>query len=85
MRHMRRRLWHAVHTASFAVFVMGTVHAFTAGTDGGNAAVQWMGLASVTAFVFLVVFRQLSSGAARPASAAGRRRAVAAVPPPGVG
>jgi hypothetical protein len=93
MRHLRRRLWRAVHVTSFGVFAMGTVHAFTAGTDGGNAIMQWTALAASTVFVFLVAFRQLSAGAARarpapaparaPGAGAGRREPVVAVTPPG--
>ena len=73
MKRIRRRLWRAVHLASFAVFAMGSAHAFTAGTDRGNVAVQWTGLIVGTLFVFLVVFRQLSVRSASSNNAPSRR------------
>jgi DMSO/TMAO reductase YedYZ heme-binding membrane subunit len=39
MRRLPRRLWRAVHSTSFGLFGVATVHAFTAGTDTGNPLV----------------------------------------------
>jgi hypothetical protein len=36
--------------------VASSAHAFTAGTDRGNPAVQWSGLLVTTAFVFLLAY-----------------------------
>lgn len=33
MRHLPRGLWHAIYLSSFAIFVLVTVHAFSAGAD----------------------------------------------------
>lgn len=33
MRRLRRRTWHAIHVAGYAVFVLGSFHGITAGTD----------------------------------------------------
>lgn len=33
MKHLPRRLWHAVHLSSFVLFFAATTHAITAGTD----------------------------------------------------
>lgn len=33
MRRLRRRTWHTVHLAGYAVFVLGSFHGITAGTD----------------------------------------------------
>jgi hypothetical protein len=41
MRHLPRRVWRAIHLSSYAVFVFGTLHGLTAGTDRHNAAFQW--------------------------------------------
>jgi DMSO/TMAO reductase YedYZ heme-binding membrane subunit len=41
MRHLPRRMWRAIHFSSYAVFVLGTLHGLTAGTDRHNAAFQW--------------------------------------------
>lgn len=40
-RHLPRRLWRAVHLLSYALFVLGTVHLLTAGTDSANPIVRW--------------------------------------------
>jgi hypothetical protein len=37
-RRLPRQLWRAVHFASFPLFLVATVHAFTAGTDTGSLA-----------------------------------------------
>jgi predicted ferric reductase len=57
MRKLPRRLWRQVHTTSFGLFLLSGVHAFTAGTDRGNPAVQWTGLLIATAFLFLLAYR----------------------------
>ena len=33
IKHLPRRLWHAIHLSSFVLFVAATTHAITAGTD----------------------------------------------------
>lgn len=60
MRRLPRRLWRAVHSGSFAIFVLSGVHAFAAGTDRTNRAVQWSGLVIALLFTFLVLYRQLA-------------------------
>ncbi|MFF3877315.1 ferric reductase-like transmembrane domain-containing protein [Streptomyces sp. NPDC001978] len=54
------RWWRYVHTSTFAVFVVSTVHALTAGTD--EAVARWTALALAGAVVFLgpVLSRDLS-------------------------
>ena len=73
MRRIPRRWWRAVHSTSFVLFVLSTVHAFSAGTDATNTAVQWTGLSFAGIFVFLMVYRAMipKKGArARPATKA---------------
>jgi hypothetical protein len=57
MRNLPRRLWHAIHLASFPMFIFVTVHGFTAGADNKNLAVQWVALTGSLLVLFLVVFR----------------------------
>lgn len=59
MSRLPKRLWRAVHSASFAVFILAGVHAVTAGTDAGNTAVQWSGLVICSLFTFLMLYRRL--------------------------
>jgi hypothetical protein len=75
MRHMPRRVWHAVHMTSVPMFVLVTVHGFTAGADNRNLAVQWGALTGALLVVFLLTFRALAprrsrSGANRSGSQA---------------
>lgn len=51
------RWWRSIHTAAFALFLLATVHALTAGTD--RAVVRATALALVTLVAFLVVYRLL--------------------------
>ena len=83
MRRLPRRFWRAVHFTSYAVFVLSTLHMFTAGTDASNPLLQWAGL-GVTAIVgFLTVARMLGAKKGRSERAAtARPRVVAAAPTP---
>lgn len=54
-----RRLWRAVHSTSFALFLLGTGHALAAGSEAGNGAVRVSAAAMLVAFMFLVVYRSL--------------------------
>jgi predicted ferric reductase len=83
MRRLPRRLWHAVHLSSFGLFVVATVHMFTAGTDSGSAALQWVALGVTGLVVFLTAARMLGARSARGAkrSAVSRTAGRAAAPP----
>jgi hypothetical protein len=54
---LSKRTWHRVHTASFVLFVMATVHGLTAGTDGKTAAARLVALIVGTVFVGLTALR----------------------------
>jgi hypothetical protein len=74
MRKLPRRIWHRIHTLSIPMLVMATVHAFLAGTDRGNRAVQWSAFVVLLGIMFLLMVRLLSpSRAARVAAAASAR------------
>jgi DMSO/TMAO reductase YedYZ heme-binding membrane subunit len=76
MRNLPRRLWHRVHLLSFPLFIVATLHGFTAGADNANLLVQWVALTGGLFVFFLVVFRLL---APRRARASGRARIEPAV------
>lgn len=76
MRRLPRRMWHAVHLTSFGLFALTTVHALTAGSDAGNAAVQWFALGSCALVGFLTLLRILGSS---PAPRSARRAGAGAV------
>jgi predicted ferric reductase len=40
MRRLPRRVWHAVHVSSYALFLSATVHGFTSGADARQLAVR---------------------------------------------
>ncbi|MFI5520515.1 PDR/VanB family oxidoreductase [Streptomyces platensis] len=52
------RWWRGIHTTTFALFVLTTVHALTAGTDA--RAVRWTGLLLAAAVAFLSTYRLLA-------------------------
>lgn len=60
MKKIPRKWWKAVHSSSFVLFVLATVHTFMAGTDATNAAVQWSGLIFAATFAFLMVYRAVA-------------------------
>jgi predicted ferric reductase len=60
MRRLPRKLWRAVHLGSFGVFAATAVHAVQAGTDAGDATLQWFGLLSVALVGFLAMFRVIA-------------------------
>jgi len=66
MKRIPRKWWRRVHLTSFGLFLLSSVHAFTAGTDGDNAAVQWSALLMATLFVFLTTYRQVATTRTRP-------------------
>jgi methionine sulfoxide reductase heme-binding subunit len=67
MRHIRRRIWHAVHLSSLALFVMATAHGIQAGTDISSTVVEWIGWSAAALLTFAGVFRLLSiNGGGRP-------------------
>ena len=71
-RRLHRRVWRAVHLLSFPLWVLATVHLFTAGADAGSPAVRYAAVATTATVLGLVVFRlalprRRARGAERPA------------------
>jgi sulfoxide reductase heme-binding subunit YedZ len=60
MRRLPRRLWHAVHLASFPLFIAGTVHGFIAGADSHNRLLQWSAFGITFLVVAMTLFRALT-------------------------
>ena len=61
LRHrVPHRWWRWVHTTTFAVFVLSTAHALTAGTDAAGPAVRGTGLVLAATVVFLASYRLLA-------------------------
>ncbi|MEX2255080.1 MAG: ferric reductase-like transmembrane domain-containing protein [Acidimicrobiia bacterium] len=73
MRRLPRKLWRGIHLTSYALFVLATVHMFTAGTDAGRWPVQWLGLGGVSVVAFLTLTRVLRAGDREPTAVAARR------------
>lgn len=73
--HIPKRLWRRVHFASFAVYVLGTVHALTAGTDSRSPAFVVAVLLTTAVVISLTTFRVIDAANAstQPRSSAGRR------------
>ena len=74
--HLSKQMWRRVHTASFVLFVMATIHGLSAGTDGKTAAGRTVALAVGTVFVGLTALRVsevVRSRSAEPSPAAARR------------
>jgi predicted ferric reductase len=72
-----KRTWRRVHTASFVLFVMATVHGLSVGTDTKSVGARIVVLAVSTVFVGLTALRVSEATRARNATespAATRRR-----------
>jgi hypothetical protein len=64
MKRLPRRLWKAVHFASFALFVTASVHGAFAGTDARNHLYAYASVAVVLVTFFLTIVRVLLGGRA---------------------
>lgn len=74
MRHLPRKLWHAIHLTTFPMFAASTVHGLQSGADRSNLLVQWLALTGGLMVLFITVFRVLADGKKS------RRRAGASLP-----
>ncbi len=77
------RLWRRVHTASFAMFALGSIHAITAGTDASGGVYRTVVLGVCAVVVALTVARVASRrpAASRHPATAGRQADRSRVPP----
>ncbi len=60
-----QRVWRLVHYASFAVYLLATVHGLQAGSDTRTAPVMLMYVVSAAMVIFLTVYRILVTVAVR--------------------
>ena len=57
MRHIKRKIWHAIHLTSIALWITATVHTFLAGQDRHNTLLQWFVFGSTILVLQLTLFR----------------------------
>lgn len=87
MRRLRRRTWHTVHLVGYLVFVLGSFHGITAGTDAAQPLYAGTTAASMVAVGWASIHRigtlerRRRRGSAGPLSAAGRPDESAGEPP----
>jgi hypothetical protein len=62
MKRLPRTLWHRVHLLSIPMFVVSTIHGFTAGADNRNLAAQWAAVTGGVLVVLVVALRLVSPG-----------------------
>jgi sulfoxide reductase heme-binding subunit YedZ len=60
------KAWRTLHYASFAVFVMATVHGLLAGTDSTAVWARWLYVIAVSAVVLAIAYRFVRLGGPRP-------------------
>lgn len=65
MKKLPRRLWHAIHLLSYALFAMATVHGIQAGTDSGNTAFLLVSSGATAIVLFAFIARVLQGNAKR--------------------
>ena len=78
MRRLPRKTWHVIHLASYACFLLVSVHALTAGTDVANPVARFLGVFGVLLVTFLAALRMATW---RRAVARRTAAPVATVPP----
>ena len=77
-QRLPRRVWRWIHQSSFVVLVLSTVHAFTAGTERANPAMQWAALGVWAVVLFLFLIRLAGNPPKRNATVAAQARAARA-------
>jgi DMSO/TMAO reductase YedYZ heme-binding membrane subunit len=79
MKRLPRKLWRAVHFASYAMFWLAVVHGARAGTDAAEPAYVVGTSGAVLAVVFLTAYRVITVRKARRGSRGGTRPAAVRV------
>ncbi len=78
MRRIPRRLWRAIHFASYGVWIGGTVHALQAGTDQG--ATRTIAIVGSALIFNLTVLRIVGRKIPRPRASSPRTAALSSLP-----
>jgi DMSO/TMAO reductase YedYZ heme-binding membrane subunit len=60
-RRVPRTWWRRIHFLSFPLYIVASVHLFTAGTDGGNVVAQWTVVVVSTVIAALTAVRVRSA------------------------
>lgn len=63
-RRLPHKLWRAVHSLSFPLFAVATVHGLLAGTDTARAWAQWSVIGASMGVAFLAVARTVAPNTA---------------------
>ena len=85
-RRLPKKWWRRLHMLSFPLYILASIHLFTAGTDSGNAVGRWMVVIVSTLITFLTVVRVLAAAKPRetrpnPRTVAARAQALTATAP----
>ena len=82
MRRLPRRVWHAIHLSSYALFVSATVHALAAGPDTRKQLFELVLSAVLAVLILLTMVRVATRKGKRPARAPAASRVSRAASPP---
>lgn len=66
-KRIGQRNWRRLHWATYGVFLMGTLHGLTAGTDASQPWARALYLGAIGSVAFATAWRALARPAARPA------------------
>lgn len=66
-----KRFWKGIHLTSYGLYVIATVHMFTAGTDAGSKYLQWAAVGATAVIIFFTAYRVM--GPDKAGSAQGGR------------
>ena len=80
MHRIPKRWWRTVHSTSFVLFVLTSVHVVSGGTDASKTPVKVLALVLSAGFVFLVTYRWLAPRRAVPQSSRGANMPTMDVP-----
>ena len=69
MRRLPRRVWHAIHLSSYALFLSATVHALAAGPDTRKQTFELVLSAVLAVLILLTMVRVTTRKGKRPARA----------------
>jgi DMSO/TMAO reductase YedYZ heme-binding membrane subunit len=76
-----KRFWKGIHLTSYGLYVVATVHMFTAGSDAGSQYLQWAAVVATAVIVFFTAYRVMGpdkAGSVQSGGPAGTDRLAAA-------
>lgn len=63
-KRIPKKLWKRTHLLSYPMYLFGTVHLFTAGTDSSNPVMRLCAAATIVLVIFFTVYRVIGPGRA---------------------